>query len=212
MLNADFGRRGAIGDEAIEVLRTLWREPVASYAGEVYHLKDALFFPKPPRGTVPIWIGGNTPPAIRRAARLSDELERAGDYAAAIQQANRLLRSDPLREETYRRLMRLYALHGDRAAALRIYYTCATTLQQELGVWSPVRIRSRPTRACCAWRRCLPRHCLHKKRPLIAMHWWGARPNGSSYYLPGSAPPVARPASCLSPARPASAKLDWWKS
>jgi probable F420-dependent oxidoreductase len=72
MLNADFARRGDVGDEAIEVLRTLWREPAASYAGEVYHLEEAVFFPKPLRGTVPIWVGGNTPAAIRRAARFGD--------------------------------------------------------------------------------------------------------------------------------------------
>jgi probable F420-dependent oxidoreductase len=69
MLNADFARRGEMGDEAIEVMRTLWQEPAASYAGEVYHFEEAVFYPKPPRGTVPIWIGGNTPSAIRRAAR-----------------------------------------------------------------------------------------------------------------------------------------------
>jgi probable F420-dependent oxidoreductase len=72
MLNADFGRRGEVGDEAIEVLRTLWREPAASYHGAVYRLDEAVFYPKPLRGTVPIWVGGNTPPAIRRAARYGD--------------------------------------------------------------------------------------------------------------------------------------------
>ena len=46
------------------------------------------------------------------------------DYTAAIHYALDLLRYDPLHEGTYRRLMRLYALSGDRAAALQIYYTC----------------------------------------------------------------------------------------
>jgi DNA-binding SARP family transcriptional activator len=67
-------------------------------------------------------------------ARLIDGLEQTHEYAAAIRQANRLLRVDPLHEETYRRLMRLHALNGDRAGALRIYHTCAATLQRELGV------------------------------------------------------------------------------
>ncbi len=56
------------------------------------------------------------------------------DYASAIRYAQRLLRADPLHETTYRRLMRLYALNGDRAGALRIYHICATTLRRELGV------------------------------------------------------------------------------
>lgn len=56
------------------------------------------------------------------------------DYPAAIQYAQRLLRADPLHETTYRRLMRLHALNGDRASALRIYHLCATTLERELGI------------------------------------------------------------------------------
>jgi DNA-binding SARP family transcriptional activator len=67
-------------------------------------------------------------------AQLSDGLEQARNYGAAIRQANRLLLCDPLQEECYRRLMRLHALNGDRAAALHLYHTCAATLQRELGV------------------------------------------------------------------------------
>ena len=61
-------------------------------------------------------------------------LEHAHDYPAAISYAQRLLRHDPLHEATYRRLMRLYALSGNRASALRTYHTCATVLQRELAV------------------------------------------------------------------------------
>ena len=72
LLNADFARRGAVLDEAIGVMRTLWRDPVASYYGQFYDFSDALFFPKPAGGGPPIWIGGNTRAAVRRAARLGD--------------------------------------------------------------------------------------------------------------------------------------------
>lgn len=61
-------------------------------------------------------------------------LEDRRDYGAAIRWAERLLQHDPLREATYRGLMRLYALSGDRARALRVYHVCASTLQRELGV------------------------------------------------------------------------------
>ena len=60
--------------------------------------------------------------------------ENERDYPAAIHYAQRFLRADPLHETTYRRLMRLYALNGDRASALRIYHLCATMLDRELGV------------------------------------------------------------------------------
>ena len=56
------------------------------------------------------------------------------DYSSAIRYAQRLLRADPLHETTYRRLMRLHTLNGDRAGALRIYHICTTTLSRELGV------------------------------------------------------------------------------
>jgi len=66
--------------------------------------------------------------------RLAAMLEEQRDYEAAIRNARRLLRDDPLHEATYRRVIRLHALNGDRAAALRAYHTCATLLKRELDV------------------------------------------------------------------------------
>jgi probable F420-dependent oxidoreductase len=71
-LNAPFDQRGAHMDEAIAVMRTLWHEPVAAYQGRFYTFTDALFAPKPAPSRPPLWIGGNTLPAIRRAARVGD--------------------------------------------------------------------------------------------------------------------------------------------
>jgi DNA-binding SARP family transcriptional activator len=61
-------------------------------------------------------------------------LEQERQYQSAIRYAHRLLREDPLHEAAYRRLMRLQALDGNVAGALRIYHTCTTTLQRDLGV------------------------------------------------------------------------------
>ncbi len=71
-LGADFAHRAAITDEAITLMRTLWREPRVSFQGSTYSLTDAIFEPKPLRRDLPIWVGGNTAAAIRRAARLGD--------------------------------------------------------------------------------------------------------------------------------------------
>jgi DNA-binding SARP family transcriptional activator/predicted ATPase len=71
---------------------------------------------------------------IQTLTRLVLLLEDHRDYPAAIEVAQRLSRHDPLHEATYRRLMRLYILSGDRAAALNVYHTCVTILQNELGV------------------------------------------------------------------------------
>jgi len=56
------------------------------------------------------------------------------NYAAAIAHAQRLLDYEPIHEATYRHLMRLFALTGDRTAALRVYHTCVSALERELDV------------------------------------------------------------------------------
>jgi DNA-binding SARP family transcriptional activator/predicted ATPase len=71
---------------------------------------------------------------LRALERLIELLEAQRDYPTAIRYAQRLLRHDPLHEAAYRQLMRLRALSGDRAGALRAYHTCATVLQRELTV------------------------------------------------------------------------------
>lgn len=66
--------------------------------------------------------------------RLVDRLEQRGDYREAIRHAQRLLRLDPLREETYRSLMRLAARSGDRASVVQTYKACSTVLERELNL------------------------------------------------------------------------------
>jgi DNA-binding SARP family transcriptional activator len=70
---------------------------------------------------------------LQTAERLITLLEDERDYDAAIPVAQQLLRHDPLHEATSRQLMRLYALQGDRASAIRVYHTCVTVLERELG-------------------------------------------------------------------------------
>ena len=60
--------------------------------------------------------------------------EQEGDYQGAIRIAQRLQRTDPLQEASYRHLMRLYAASGNRAAAVRTYQRCVAVLERELAV------------------------------------------------------------------------------
>src|SRR6266480_3841701 len=69
--------------------------------------------------------------ALEQLLRL---FEGQGDHVTAIRYAQRLLALDPLSEDLYRRLMRLFALNNDRASALHVYHTCVTTVQREMGV------------------------------------------------------------------------------
>jgi predicted ATPase len=59
-------------------------------------------------------------------------LEQVRDIASATSHAERLLSLDPFCETSYQTLMRLHAMNGDRAAALRVYHQCATVLRREL--------------------------------------------------------------------------------
>ena len=58
----------------------------------------------------------------------------SGRPREALPYAQTLLRQDPTREETYCHLMRLHAQCGDRASVVRVYKTCITVLERELGV------------------------------------------------------------------------------
>ncbi|HEX6108564.1 MAG TPA: AAA family ATPase, partial [Ktedonobacteraceae bacterium] len=60
--------------------------------------------------------------------------EVQGDTVTAIRYAQRLIGLDPLSEDLYRRLMRLFSLNNDRSSALRVYHSCVTILQREMGV------------------------------------------------------------------------------
>lgn len=71
--------------------------------------------------------------AIDVLARLAARLNERGETDRAIQAVLRLLAIDPLEEVGHRTLMRLYAVQGRRAAALRQYQVCVSVLQRELG-------------------------------------------------------------------------------
>jgi len=71
-LGADFKRRGAHTDEAIALMRALWRATPLSFEGEFYQLADAWFYPDTEGEGPPIWVGGSSPAALRRAASFGD--------------------------------------------------------------------------------------------------------------------------------------------
>ncbi len=72
-LGHDFHARGKHFDEAIRVMRALWTEDSPAFDGQYYHFEDTLFGPKPVQaGGIPIYVGGNSDRALRRAAALGD--------------------------------------------------------------------------------------------------------------------------------------------
>jgi probable F420-dependent oxidoreductase len=70
-LGQDFHTRGKRLDEQIEFLRKLWREPLLTYEGRFDRITRGNINPRPKR-QIPLWTGGFTEPAYRRAGRLAD--------------------------------------------------------------------------------------------------------------------------------------------
>ena len=70
-LDVPFADRGRRNDEYIELMRTLWRDPVSQFDGEFWKLAPCRAYPKPVQQPhPPIHIGGESDIALRRVVRL----------------------------------------------------------------------------------------------------------------------------------------------
>jgi probable F420-dependent oxidoreductase len=70
--------------EGIALMKALWTEPRVTFDGEFWQLKDALMDPKPVQKPYPpLWFGGASEPALRRAVRLGDGFFGAGSTRTA---------------------------------------------------------------------------------------------------------------------------------
>lgn len=68
-----FNERGRRFNEALRVLRAAWSGVPARYKGRFYAFEDAVLEPQPVQpGGPPLWIGGTSDHALRRAAALGD--------------------------------------------------------------------------------------------------------------------------------------------
>ena len=65
------GRRGAVFDESLELLRMLLRQETVSFTGQYFTVEGASVGPLPAR-PIDIWTGGSAPGALRRTGRLAD--------------------------------------------------------------------------------------------------------------------------------------------
>ena len=69
----DFAARGAVTDEYLEAFRALWTQPDPRYEGRHVRFDNIVFEPKPvQKPHPPIWVGGESGPALRRTAKLGD--------------------------------------------------------------------------------------------------------------------------------------------
>jgi len=72
-LHAPFEQRGAVTDEYIQIIKALWTQEEASFRGEHFEFWELHLAPRPVQQPhPPIWVGGNSRRAARRAVELGD--------------------------------------------------------------------------------------------------------------------------------------------
>ena len=90
--------RGARADEALAIVAALWRGERVTFGGEHHRCEDASIAPLPVQQPMPLWIGGSSPAAVRRAARFGNgwigglqSPAQAAPVVAAIREQSRAL-------------------------------------------------------------------------------------------------------------------------
>ena len=91
-----YARRGHVMDQSLEVMKLLWAADVVDFEGDGYTLAEMVFEPKPhQKPHPPIWIGGDSRVAMRRAAR-HQGWAPSGDYSLDQMRVNLdYIRSQP---------------------------------------------------------------------------------------------------------------------
>jgi len=73
VVTTPFAERGAVTDEYLQVFKTLWTNETSSFSGKYVNYENIAFKPQPTQKPYPpIWVGGESPPSMRRTARHGD--------------------------------------------------------------------------------------------------------------------------------------------
>jgi len=122
-----FAQRGAVTDEYIQLFKELWTKDNPEFQGEHYRLSESGFQPKPvQKPHPPIWIGGHTNPAIRRAAKYGDGWMPIGLRPPAILEPEELA-------EKITRLRRLTMEAGRPEDAVSLCFSTGVTFDDSPG-------------------------------------------------------------------------------
>ena len=69
---APFDDRGHVTDEWMMACKELWSNDDPKFDGKYVKFSDVVFTPKPVQQPIPIWVGGESAPALRRTVRYAD--------------------------------------------------------------------------------------------------------------------------------------------
>lgn len=134
MFGVDFTRRGARFDEFLEIVTRLWAGETVSFTGKHYTVDNARITPPPPRGRIPLYIGGFAEKALARVAKYADGYfgneEVCGLYAAKLREAGK----DPAAARI--RIQALFTLVAkDKRAAMDHLAPYFHHVNQTYGAW-----------------------------------------------------------------------------
>ena len=107
-LGTNFHDRGARCVEQMKVMRALWTQETVTFAGKWHRIPDAGINPLPVQRPIPLWIGGESEIALRRAARIAD----GWMSSRPIRPAGKQPAGEPAREHQVERLREHLAAAG----------------------------------------------------------------------------------------------------
>ena len=119
----DPATRGARANEALQILKKLWSEDNVTFAGRHFQIEDVTVYPKPFR-PIPIFVGGRSDAALRRAGRYGDgytgiwqSLDRFREAGEKVAAAVAAARRDPTAIELGMQFWTTVAASRDEARA-----------------------------------------------------------------------------------------------
>jgi alkanesulfonate monooxygenase SsuD/methylene tetrahydromethanopterin reductase-like flavin-dependent oxidoreductase (luciferase family) len=115
--------RGARANESLEIVKGLWANERFSYEGKHFSIRDVEISPRPLQPSIPIWVGGTSEMALRRAARYGDgwiaAFSSVGKFARLSADLRALLQEGGRPAEGFTLGVYLFANVDDDAARAR---------------------------------------------------------------------------------------------
>ena len=113
-LGQNFRDRGRRSEEQIELMRRLWTQESVDFDGKWHRVPAAGINPLPVQRPIPVWIGGEADPVLRRAARIGEgwlPMGKPGDNAASLERLRGYLAAEGRGDEPYA-IVPVVDLHG----------------------------------------------------------------------------------------------------